>query len=125
MPNSVTDIIRSASANTGKPFDEVLLRYIVLGMQSATMRETLEARLQAEDFKGLANRNLLSRCASALTTCATYLSRLSRGTREPDVEQKLLIEFHSLLKGYYEFERKAVTTQLPRSGESTSSHGGA
>jgi hypothetical protein len=115
LPKSVTDVVRSAAEATGKAFDDVLLLYLVVGIQSATMREAHDARLEAEEFKGMASRSLLARCAHALASSASYIGRLSRG-RDAEEEQGLSIEIHSVLKDVHELERRSVTARLPRSG---------
>jgi hypothetical protein len=117
LPRDLTNVVQAASESLGKTFDETLMFYLVIGMQASNQRQVLEARLQTEEFRGIATRQLLARCAKSLVDTTMYLSRLGFGPREPETEAVLRQEINSTLKDFNDYEIKSVAAKLPRVAE--------
>jgi hypothetical protein len=66
LPETVTEVVEKAAQVSGQPFDDLLLRFIVVGMQAEPLRRSSEEALNAERYRGIAMRQLMLRTADML-----------------------------------------------------------
>jgi hypothetical protein len=66
LPKTVTEVVEKAAELAGQPFDDALLRFVVVGMQAEPLRKSAEEALHAERYKGEATRHLMNRAADLL-----------------------------------------------------------
>ncbi|HEF4777093.1 Arc family DNA-binding protein [Burkholderia multivorans] len=99
LPKSVTEVIEKASETSGRPFDDLLLRYIVVGMQADPLKTAADAALMAERHRGAAMEQLLLRTADALHHLAEKVTSIEF---TPEVrgewQQKFSMLTHDILR---------------------------